>query len=80
MYAKLRWTMYDKELKDLYLKKSQFIEEQKIISDINKNSKGKVVGLEHFGYSAPYSVLDEKFGYTAENVFNQVLSYLEDYK
>lgn len=42
--------------------------------------KGKVVGLEHFGYSAPYKVLDEKFGYTAENVFNQVVSYLEEYK
>jgi transketolase len=42
--------------------------------------KGKVVGLDHFGYSAPYTVLDEKFGYTAENVFNQVVSYLEDYK
>ena len=42
--------------------------------------KGKVVGLDHFGYSAPYKVLDEKFGYTAENVFNQVVSYLEDYK
>lgn len=42
--------------------------------------KGKVVGLDHFGYSAPYKVLDEKFGYTAENVFNQVLAYLEDYK
>jgi len=41
--------------------------------------RGKVVGLEHFGYSAPYKVLDEKFGYTAENVFNQVLAYLETY-
>lgn len=42
--------------------------------------KGKVIGLDHFGYSAPYKVLDEKFGYTAENVFNQVVSYLNDYK
>ncbi len=42
--------------------------------------KGKVVGLDHFGYSAPYKVLDEKFGYTAENVFNQVVSYLKEYK
>lgn len=42
--------------------------------------KGKVVGMESFGYSAPYKVLDEKFGYTAENVYNQVVSYLEDYK
>ena len=42
--------------------------------------KGKVFGLDHFGYSAPYKVLDEKFGYTAENVFNQVVSYLKEYK
>lgn len=42
--------------------------------------KGKVVGLDHFGYSAPYKILDEKFGYTADNVFNQVLDYLKDYK
>ncbi len=42
--------------------------------------KGKVFGLEHFGYSAPYTVLDEKFGYTADNVFNQVADYLENYK
>jgi len=41
--------------------------------------KGKVVGMEHFGYSAPYKVLDEKFGYTSDNVFNQVLSYLAEY-
>lgn len=42
--------------------------------------KGTVVGMEHFGYSAPYKVLDEKFGYTGENVFNKVLEYLESYK
>lgn len=29
---------------------------------------GKVWGLEHFGYSAPYDVLDVKFGFTGENV------------
>ncbi len=39
--------------------------------------KGKIHGLDHFGYSAPYKVLDEKFGFTAENVFNQVVEYLE---
>ncbi|MBN1789004.1 MAG: transketolase [Bacteroidales bacterium] len=33
---------------------------------------GKVFGLDHFGYSAPYKVLDEKFGFTAENVVKQV--------
>ena len=41
--------------------------------------KGKVIGLDHFGYSAPYTVLDEKLGYTAENVFNQSVSYIESY-
>ncbi len=35
---------------------------------------GKVFGLETFGYSAPYKVLDEKLGFTAENVYNQVKS------
>ncbi len=30
--------------------------------------KGTVHGLNHFGYSAPYKVLDEKFGFTGENV------------
>jgi transketolase len=38
---------------------------------------GKVVGLSHFGYSAPYTVLDEKFGFTAENVCGQVESLLK---
>ncbi|MFK7972441.1 MAG: transketolase C-terminal domain-containing protein, partial [Bacteroidia bacterium] len=33
---------------------------------------GKVFGLSHFGYSAPYTTLDEKFGFTAENVVAQV--------
>ena len=35
---------------------------------------GKVWGLESFGFSAPYKVLDEKLGFTAENVYNQVKS------
>jgi len=37
---------------------------------------GKVWGLNHFGYSAPFNVLDEKFGFTAENVYKQVIEYL----
>ena len=32
---------------------------------------GVVWGLDHFGYSAPYKVLDEKFGISAENVLKQ---------
>ena len=39
---------------------------------------GKVWGLESFGFSAPYKVLDEKLGFTGENVFQQVVKYLEE--
>jgi transketolase len=37
---------------------------------------GMVQGLDHFGYSAPYKVLDEKFGYTAETVYNNVVKFI----
>lgn len=37
---------------------------------------GKVFGLEHFGYSAPASVLDEKFGFTGDQVYQQVVEFL----
>lgn len=37
---------------------------------------GKVFGLESFGFSAPYKVLDEKLGFTAENVYRQVKEML----
>jgi transketolase len=33
---------------------------------------GKTWGLETFGFSAPYKVLDEKLGFNAENVYKQV--------
>jgi transketolase len=39
-------------------------------------SRGKVFGLESFGFSAPYKVLDEKLGFTGQNVYNQVKSML----
>ncbi|WP_075317449.1 transketolase family protein [Bacteroides togonis] len=35
-------------------------------------ANGKVWGLPSFGYSAPYKVLDEKLGFTADNVYKQV--------
>ena len=38
--------------------------------------ESKIWGLESFGFSAPYKVLDEKLGYTPENVYNQVKSIL----
>ena len=37
---------------------------------------GKVWGMESFGYSAPYTVLDKKFGFTAENVYKEVKEML----
>ena len=37
---------------------------------------GKVWGMESFGYSAPFKVLDEKLGFNAENVYNQVKAML----
>ncbi len=37
---------------------------------------GKVHGLDHFGYSAPYKVLDDKFGFSGANVRKQVLELL----
>ena len=39
-------------------------------------SDGSVWGLNHFGYSAPYTVLDEKFGFTGQSVKEKVLSML----
>ena len=35
-------------------------------------ANGKVWGLPSFGYSAPYKVLDEKLGFTADNVYKLV--------
>ena len=37
---------------------------------------GKVWGMNSFGYSAPFKVLDEKLGFTAQNVYNQVKELL----
>ncbi|NDV81449.1 transketolase [Bacteroides sp. 51] len=39
-------------------------------------ANGKVFGLESFGFSAPYKVLDEKLGFTADNVYKQVKAML----
>ena len=38
---------------------------------------GKVFGLDHFGYSAPANVLDDKFGFTGEKVSKEILKYLK---
>ena len=37
---------------------------------------GTVWGLESFGFSAPYKVLDEKLGYNGQNVYEQVKKLL----
>ena len=39
-------------------------------------ANGKVWGLESFGFSAPYKVLDEKLGFAGQNVYNQVKELL----
>ena len=39
-------------------------------------ANGKVFGLNSFGFSAPYTVLDEKLGFTPENVYEQVKAFL----
>lgn len=37
---------------------------------------GKVYGLDHFGASAPYTVLDEKFGYNAPHIAAEVKKFI----
>ena len=41
-------------------------------------ANGTVFGLKSFGFSAPYKVLDEKLGFTAENVYKQVKDFLAE--
>lgn len=38
--------------------------------------QGRVYGLTHFGESAPFKVLDEKFGFTTQNILNEVKQFL----
>ena len=39
---------------------------------------GRVWGMSSFGYSAPYKVLDEKLGFTGQNVYKQVKELLAE--
>jgi transketolase len=41
---------------------------------------GQVIGLDHFGASAPYSVLYEKFGITADHVVDKALELVQRLK
>ena len=38
---------------------------------------GVIHGCDHFGYSAPFKVLDEKFGYNGQTVYEEVKALLE---
>jgi transketolase len=38
--------------------------------------KGVIWGMNSFGYSAPYKILDEKLGFTGDNVYKRVKEYL----
>ena len=44
---------------------------------IGAHPSSRIWGLESFGFSAPYKVLDQKLGFTAENVYNQVKELLQ---
>lgn len=39
---------------------------------------GKAIGMSSFGYSAPYAVLDEKFGFTGEHVYAEAIKFLQE--
>ncbi len=39
-------------------------------------SLDNIHGFNHFGYSAPYKVLDKEFGYNGETVYNEVMKLL----
>ena len=43
---------------------------------VGAHPDSNIWGLESFGFSAPYKVLDQKFGFTAENVYEQALKVL----
>ena len=39
---------------------------------------GAIWGMNSFGFSAPYTVLDEKMGFTGKNVYKQVKDFLNE--
>ncbi len=43
---------------------------------IGADPASRIWGLESFGFSAPYKVLDQKLGFTPENIYNQVKELL----
>ena len=43
-------------------------------------TEGAVLGLDHFGASAPYKILYEKFGLTVDSLVKKALEILEKLK
>lgn len=41
-----------------------------------KGFNGEVFGLSRFGASAPFAILDEKFGFTADNIYDKISGFL----
>ncbi len=41
-------------------------------------TNGRISGLDHFGYSAPYKTLEEKFGFTVDAVVADIKDYLSN--
>ena len=41
-------------------------------------TEGSIWGMNSFGFSAPYTVLDEKMGFTGKNVYKQVKDFLNE--
>lgn len=41
-------------------------------------TQGRISGLESFGYSAPYKVLEQKFGFTVEATLAEIRAYLAE--
>ncbi|MBX6334586.1 hypothetical protein IRY61_04595, partial [Candidatus Saccharibacteria bacterium] len=39
---------------------------------------GKIHSLDHFGYSAPYKMLDEEFGFTPEKIAEKLKELLQE--
>ena len=40
-------------------------------------TSGRIFGMKSFGFSAPYKVLDEKLGFTPQNIQKEVKSFLK---
>jgi len=40
-------------------------------------AKGKVFGMNSFGFSAPYKVIEEHLGFTSENIYEQIKAFIK---